>query len=165
VFAGATVETSDGSQKFTITADPTFATYSPALNGYTLAASVASINVPVVDTVAGSAGNVTAGSISVITSAVFGIDSVINGADFTNGADQESDNALKSRFSAYILGLSRGDVYGLTSSILGSGVTVQFALTESYNLDGSRHDGYFFVIADDGSGSPPGAFLQIVDIS
>ena len=127
--AAATVQTGDGSQNFVVIADTAFPTYSATLGGYTLPSSIASIIVPVQDIVPGSAGNVVAGAISVITSAITGIDAVNNPAAFTNGADQESDSSLKSRFAAYILGLSRGDIFGLTAAILGTAVTVQWTLT------------------------------------
>ncbi|MBR0693689.1 baseplate J/gp47 family protein [Bradyrhizobium lablabi] len=159
---GATVQTNDGQNDFAVIADPTFGTYSQDPNGYTLAANVDSIIVPVQAVVAGSAGNVVAGSITVMTSPITGIDTVTNVASFINGADQESDSALKARFAAYILGLSRGDAFGLQASIEGTAVNVQYTLTEAYNLDGSFHPGYFFVVADDGSGSPSPAFLQMV---
>lgn len=159
---GATVQSSDGTQNFTVTADPTNAAFSAVLNGYTLPSSVSSLNVPVVDNVPGSAGNVAIGGISVMTSPVTGIDNVVNGAAFTNGSNQESDAALKLRFQAFILGLSRGDIFGLASSIDGTGITVQYTLTQNFNFDGTFHPGYFFVIADDGSGSPSPAFLATI---
>lgn len=155
----ATVQSSDGSQNFVVTADTTNTAYSPTLGGYVLPASVASVNVPVQDLVPGSAGNVAAGAISVMTTSVTGIDTVVNVAAFSNGADQESDGSLKARFSAYILGLSRGDYYGLAASILSTAVNVQWTLTEFYNFDGSWRLGYYFVVADDGSGSPSETFL------
>lgn len=158
----ATVKTTDGSQSFVVTADATYSSYSASLGGYTMPADIGTLNVPVKAILAGSGGNVTAGAIGVITSSLTGIDTVSNVAAFTNGADQESDNALKKRFSAYIMGLSRGDKYGLTASIEGTAVTVQWSLTESYNLDGSWHPGYFFVVADDGSGAPSPDFLQTI---
>jgi phage-related baseplate assembly protein len=160
--SAATVQTSDGSQSFVVIADTTYATYSSVLGGYTLASSVSSIIVPVEAILAGAGGNVQAGAISVMTSPVTGIDTVMNVATFTNGANQESDSALKQRFSAYILGLSRGDYYGLSASIKGAAVTVQWTLTELYNYDGSYRPGYFFVVADDGSGNPPPAFLTTI---
>jgi uncharacterized phage protein gp47/JayE len=160
IAVGSTVRTGDGTQSFTVTADPTFGSFSQSLNGYTLPASVANVNVPVLNNVPGAAGNVVIGAINVMTSNVTGIDSVINNADFTNGADFEKDAALKLRFVAYILGLARGDIYGLTSAILGTNVTIQWNLTEYYNYDGSVRYGYFFVIADDGSGSPSPGFLS-----
>jgi uncharacterized phage protein gp47/JayE len=162
---GTTVQTGDGTANFVVTADPAFAnwTASPAPGGYTMASLVASILAPVKCQVAGSIGNVQAGAISSITSAVPGVDLVNNIAAYTNGFDKESDSALKKRFSDYILGLSRGDIYGLSASIEGTAVEVQWTLTEGYNLDGTYHPGYFFVVADDGSGAPTPAFLATVD--
>lgn len=159
---GSTIQTADGTQSFSVIANTTYATYGASPSGYTLAADVGSIIVPVQAVVAGSAGNVQAGSISTITSPITGIDTVSNVAAFTNGANQESDSALKRRFAAWILGLSRGDYYGLSASIEGQAVTVQWTLTECYNYDGSYHPGYFFVVADDGSGSPSPAFLATI---
>lgn len=161
---GATLTTNDGNNTpFTVVANATFGTYSvgpPA--GYTLPSSVASITVPVQCSTPGSIGNVQPGALSVMTSPITGIDTVTNIAAYINGANQESDSALKKRFSAYILGLSRGDYFGLNASILGAAVTVQWTLTEDYNFDGSFHPGFFFVVADDGSGSPSAAFLSLI---
>lgn len=158
----ATVQTNDGQSTFAVVADTTNPNYSAALGGYTLAANVGSIIVTVQALVPGSKGNAVAGSITVITSPIIGIDTVTNVAAFINGADQESDSALKVRFASYILGLSRGDAYGLQSSISGTAVNVQYTLTEGYNFDGSYRPGFFFVVADDGSGSPSASFLQSV---
>jgi hypothetical protein len=163
IAVGTTVKSSDGTQSFAVIGDATYATFSATLQGYTLSANVGSIVVPVIDTVAGAAGNVQAGAISVITSPVTGIDNVTNQAAFTNGFDQESDGGLKARFAAYILGLSRGDIYGLTAAILGVDPEVQWTLTEGYNLDGSYHPGFFFVVADDGSGNPTQGFLDSIN--
>ncbi|UGY23708.1 baseplate J/gp47 family protein [Bradyrhizobium septentrionale] len=163
---GATVRTNDSAQtQFTVTADAMFAYFDPVLNGYTLPANLASMIVPVQAVVAGASGNVKAGSITVMTSPITGIDTVINVADFINGVDQELDSQLKKRFSDFILGLARGDLFGLNASIEGSGVNVQYAVTEGYNLDGSYHPGYFFVVADDGSGNPTNAFLTTVTLA
>jgi phage-related baseplate assembly protein len=158
----STVKSSDGSQTFVVIGDTTNPNYSAALGGFTLPSSVASITVAASAQLPGAGGNVSAGAISVITSPITGIDTVNNVAAFTNGANQESDNALKQRFAAYILGLSRGDYYGLNASIEGAAVTVQWTLTEGYNFDGSYHPGYFFVVADDGSGNPSAAFLETI---
>lgn len=160
---GATVKTGDGSNiEFSVVANASYATFSSLLQGYTLPSSVASIVVPVKASVAGASGNVLAGAISSITSPIQGIDAVINAAKYTNGADQEGDSALKKRFSDYILGLSRGDYYGLAASVEGSAPSVQWVLTEGYNYDGSYRPGYFFVVSDDGSGSPTAVFQATV---
>lgn len=156
---GASLQSSDGQQDYAVTADTANSSYSAALGGYTLAANVATLDVPVAALVPGSAGNAAIGGISVLRTAITGIDYVRNGAAFTNGADFEQDSALKKRFSDYILGLARGDIFGLTAAIEGMSITIQWTLTENYNLDGSARYGYFFVVADDGSGSPSTNYL------
>lgn len=162
---GSTSKTNDGNNiSFAVVADPTFGTYSPtpAPGGYTLASSVASIIVPIKAVVPGLSGNISAGALSIPTSPITGIDTVTNVAAFTNGADQEQDTPLKKRFADYILGLSRGDFFGLASSIEGTDVTVQWTYSENVNFDGSYHPGFFFIVADDGSGTPSPDFLQVV---
>jgi uncharacterized phage protein gp47/JayE len=162
IAVGATVQTTDGSQSYAVTGDPTYPTYNSFFQAYYLQPNLASIIVPAAAVVPGSAGNVGAGTITQMTTTLIGFDQVNNPAAFTNGADFESDAALKKRFAAYILGLSRGDLYGVEAAIDGIGVNVQYVIVEDYNLDGSWRPGYFFVVADDGSGAPSPSFLQAV---
>jgi hypothetical protein len=157
---GAVVQTTDGTQNFQITADPTFATYSAVANGYTMPANAPTLTIPASAVIAGSGGNVAAGSISTITTPLQGIDSVTNLAAFVNGEDQESDSELKSRFAAYILGLSRGDIYGTIAALDGAEVGAQFKITEDYTLNGVFTPGYYFIVVDDGSGAPPPSFVS-----
>ena len=159
---GSEVGTLDGLQKFTVYADATYATYNAALGAYVLQPAVGSILVPVIAEVPGAAGNIAAGTLTVLRSVVTGIDDVTNNAAFTNGADFESDAALKKRFSDWILGLSRGDLYGTTAAIEGTEVEVQWTYTEGYNLDGSYRPGYYLIVVDDGSGAPSPSLLQTV---
>lgn len=58
--------------------------------------------------VAGAAGNVSAGAITQINTTIAGITSVTNEAAFTGGADQETDDARKKRFTEFVSGLARG---------------------------------------------------------
>jgi hypothetical protein len=158
---GSTLTTADGNNiQFAVIADTAFATFQPGPPaGYLLPSNIASIIVPVQAVSAGAAGNIIAGAISVMTSPITGIDNVNNVSAFFTGADEESDTALKQRFAAYILGLSRGDFFGLNAALLGAAVNIQFKLTEGYNYDGSYHPGFFFVVVDDGSGTPSPDFL------
>ena len=64
--------------------------------------------VTVLADVAGAAGNVAAGAITTINTAIAGIQSVTNEAAFTGGADQETEDARKKRFTEFISGLARG---------------------------------------------------------
>jgi uncharacterized phage protein gp47/JayE len=163
---GAQAKTNDGKNvSFTVISDPSNAYYSAVLGGYTLPSSVGSFSLPVQCATPGAIGNVKAGAISIISSSLTGIDTVTNIADFINGFDKEQDDSLKARFHAYILGLSRGDLFGLNASVLGVEPEVQYAVTEGYNYDGSYRPGFFFVVADDGSGNPPQSFLNAINLA
>jgi hypothetical protein len=160
VLVGSQVNTADGLRTFNVYADLTAPTYSPLLNGYVMAAGFAFVDVPVVDTQPGTGGNIEQGQLTVMASPITGVDQVINVNPFINGIDVESDAALKKRFSDWILGLSRGDMYGTIAAIEGSELQIQWAIKENYNLDGSWRQGFYLVVVDDGSGNPSTSFMQ-----
>lgn len=167
---GTQVKTGDGSQTFQVTADPTFVTFSATHNGYTLPANTGSIVVPVQALVPGTGGNVSQGSITQITSAIgvqaaTGIDSVTNPADFINGVNSENDDSLKNRFAAFILGLSRGDYFGTQYAVLSVSAFIQWKLAEAEDYAGNFRPGYYYIVADDGSGTPPDTFIEGVMIA
>src|SRR6516164_2724236 len=97
IAVGSTVQTADGTQSYAVIGDATYPTYNSFFQGYYLQPNIASIVVPVAAIVPGSAGNVGAGTITKMTTTLVGIDTVNNPAAFTNGADSESDAALKNR--------------------------------------------------------------------
>lgn len=156
---GSQFQSSDGTQKYTVTANPTFIGYSSALAGYTLAPNTGAISVPVISVKPGAQGNVVAGSITQFASALTGLDRVTNPADLRNGFDSELDLSLKARFAAFILGLSRGDFYGTQYAVLSASITVQWTLTEDFDYAGNWRVGYYYVVADDGSGAPSQDFI------
>jgi uncharacterized phage protein gp47/JayE len=162
VLVGATVQTGDGSQKYTVTLDTTNSAYNSTLGGYVLAAAVASINVPVAALVAGSAGNAQAAQINSITSPISGVDTCSNAAPFTNGADAESDPAFRLRFISYIASLSKATKQAIGNAITSLKQGVTYTLTENLTYGGVAQPGYFYVVVDDGTGSPSGAFLSTV---
>jgi hypothetical protein len=88
---------------------------------------------------------------------VAGIDYATNSAAFTNGADAETDAALKARFQLFILGLRAG-----TDAAIGAAVvSVQQGLTYTI-VDGAPGAGSSTVYVDDGSGAPPSNLLASV---
>ncbi len=152
---GATVKTSDGLQVFTVYADPTNSAFSPALAGYVMPAMALSVNVPVAAAVPGAAGNVAAGTLSLISSAVAGVDTVANPALFINGSDFETDAAMKARFVLTIAGMRDATESAIGKAILALGVNLQYAITSNANPDGSTNYGMVTVFVDDGSGAIP----------
>jgi hypothetical protein len=159
---GSMFQTQGGDQKYAVMPNATFTGWSAALNGYTLAANTQSIQVPIQGTSPGSASNVIAGAINQFASPLVGLDYVTNPAALLNGFDSEPDQRLKDRFAAFILGLSRGDFYGTEYAILSTGITVQWTLTEDFDYAGNWRPGYYYVVADDGSGSPGSDFMTAV---
>ncbi|MEN7527032.1 baseplate J/gp47 family protein [Cupriavidus sp. DL-D2] len=159
---GATVQTGDGSQQYSVTADATNPAYNGTLGGYVMVASVGSVVVPVVALVAGAAGNAIGGAVSTIVGAISGVDTVTNAAGFANGADAEDDAALRTRFIAYVRSLSKAtkDAIGYAITSLQQGVT--YSLVENETYAGAVQMGYFYAVVDDGSGAPTGTFLSTV---
>jgi uncharacterized phage protein gp47/JayE len=100
--SGVQVETADASTVYGVITDTSNAAWNAQLGGYLMAGGASSLDLPVKCLTAGVSGNVQAGTISLIATAVPFVDTVTNAAPFENGADQESDAALKARFVNYI---------------------------------------------------------------
>ena len=156
---GALVRTSDGAQTFAVTANPASPAYSPAQGGYVLAAGLASLDVTVQAQTAGSAGNVLAGSVSLLATAMPGIDSVSNSAPFQNGVDPESDEALRSRFTNYLDSRSRATPLAIGYAITAIQQGLEYSIQENQDTSGAWRPGSFVITVDDGSGSPPVSLL------
>jgi len=159
---GTTIQTGDGTQQFTVTLDTTNPAYSASLGGYVLAAAVASINVPVTAVTAGASGNVSAGQLNTLTQAVTGVDTVSNSAAFANGADAESDAALRLRFIAYIASLSKATKGAIDYAITSLKQGITYTRVENQQYNGTTDYGYFYVVIDDGTGAPGSTLLNAV---
>ncbi len=159
---GTAVSTTGNTQSFLVIADPTNPAYSAANNGFTLAAGVASLNVAVVASVAGSAGNIQPGAVRVLSSAIPGVDTVTNALAFAEGMDAESDTAFRARFGNYLASLSRATNVAIGSAISAIQQGLSFVINENINQAGATQMGFFVVTVDDGSGDPPASLLGTV---
>jgi hypothetical protein len=157
VSPGATLKTADGTLTFTVVADTAQGAWNATAGAYQFGSGATSIAVTVQCGTAGAAGNVLAGAISVISSALPGVDTATNASPFANGIDAESDAALKARFVNYISSLSRATDGAVRAAI--SGVQQKLAFTVAENTPSA---GYFTVTVDDGSGAPSSALLARV---
>lgn len=72
--------------------------YAQTTVGAVIASGETSTDVPVQSVAAGSAGNIPAGLLNTIASALTGVTSCVNADALTGGQDQESDDALRTRF-------------------------------------------------------------------
>lgn len=152
---------------FTIVADPgnTTGFFNAVFNAYVITASTSSANVIVNCNTTGTIGNVAIGQISQIYTPVggppiTGIQIVANAAAFTNAVNQESDPALKARFT---LAMSGGRVGSINAEAFAV-YSVQEGLTVSVgdleHPDGSSWPGGFTIVVNElGQSSGPGAPL------
>jgi uncharacterized phage protein gp47/JayE len=156
---GTQVLTADGTQTFAVTTDTTNTAWQASLNGYTLAAGTATVSVPVAAVVAGSAGNVQAGSITLIAAAIPGVDTVANAQPTAGGVDAESDPAFRARFQLFLAALSRATPLAIGSAVLSTRQGLSYAIAENVSPAGAPLMGSFVVTVDDGTGYPAQATL------
>ena len=156
---GGQVKTADGTQTFNIVADPNNVTgnWNAGSAAYSMGAGIASIAVLIQAANAGTQGNVVAGAVSVLATAIPGIDYVSNAAATSGGLNEESDAAARARFQLWVNSRSLGTVLAVETAALSvqQGVTV---LVE----ENTPSLGFFTVIVDDGTGSPPSSLLSAI---
>ena len=151
---GALVQNGDGSQRFAVYADSQNSSYSAEAGGYIMPANVASLLVPVQAVTPGRGGNVASGAVTLVASAISGVDAVTNQGGFINGADAESDLALRSRFRLFINSLAKATEGAIGYAIASLGQGLQYVIRSNQRLDGTFEPGFVTVIVDDGSGQP-----------
>jgi phage-related baseplate assembly protein len=159
---GTTIATSDGSARFIVTADTTNAAWSAAQNGYLLGAGVSSVTVPIAALAAGSAGNILPGTISLIATALPGIDSVTNLLALSGGLDAESDIAFRTRFQLFIDSRSRATLQAVSYAATSVQQNITCAVIENSDAAGDFEPGHFVVYVDDGTGAPVASLLTAV---
>ena len=157
ILPGVQVKTVDGTQIFTVTTDTTNAAWNATLGGYFLAASGVSLSLPTQAATAGVAGNVLAGTVALLSTAISGIDGVTNTLAATGGMDAESDTALRRRFVAYINSRARGTLAAVGYAVVAVRQGLTYAIAEN-----SPSIGRFAVYVDDGSGAPAASLLASV---
>lgn len=160
---GTVIQTADGTQQFTVVADTTQTAYNATLGGYVIAAGINSAVATVQAVNTGTATNVLANTVTTLTQAVQYVDTVTNAANFTNGVNAETDTAFRARFVTYINSLSKATKAAIGAAILAVQQGLQYTLTENQTYAGSTQMGNFFVVVDDGSGTPPDALVSSVN--
>ena len=159
---GTTVRTADLSQTFSVVGAANIPAFSSAQNGYVLAVGISSLDVPVTAVSPGSAGNVQAGSVTLLGTAVPGIDQVTNSAAFQGGMDAESDSAFRSRFQSFMASRSRATPAAIGFAVLSIQQGLNYTIQENIDQMGNPTLGNFVVTVDDGTGYPSAALLATV---
>lgn len=148
--------------RYKVTADSSAFDYDPQLDAYIIRPGLTSCNAKVIAADVGVSGNVNAGQIVRIASAVPGIDNVINDQAFVNGTDVESDDLLRIRFALFIQSLSRATKVAVASAVVNVRSNAIYTITENSDLNGATELGQFVIAIDDGSGSPPDVLIDSV---
>lgn len=157
---GTVVKTASGGIPFLVDTDTTSATWNASINGYIVPAGISSVDLPIVAQNAGSFGNVIAGAITVVATAVPGLDFVSNASALSGGADAESDNRFRERFQAYINSRSRATADAVAYALTSLQQSIRFVQFENTDTSGAFLPGHFLVVVDDGSGQPSAALLS-----
>lgn len=159
---GALVQTSDGSQQFSVIVNAGNAAYNAGLNGYVINAGVTSLAVPVQAVTAGAAGNVAASTITVLAQSIPYVDTVANSAQMTGGQDAETDAAALARFQLWVNSLSKATKAAIGAAIQSVQAGLTYQIFEGVNYAGSPQYWYFYAIVDDGTGAPSNTLLTNV---
>jgi uncharacterized phage protein gp47/JayE len=162
---GALVRTADGSQSFSVVSDATNPAWSTALNGYVLAAGIASVSVPVTAVAPGSAGNVQAGTVTLLATAIPGVDTANNAAAMAGGLDPETDAALRARFANYIATRAEATAEAVQYAVLAIQQGLSVRVAENSDTEGNYRPGNFVVTVDDGTGSPSSSLLSTCSVA
>lgn len=147
---------------YDVVEDSTNSAWSAADNAYVRPAGTASIAVPVQCEAAGTAGNVAAGAICLLGSAISGIDTVTNDAALTNGSDGETDAALRTRFVSYINSRSKATLVAIENAITDVSADLIYQVIENVDASGAFLPGNVVAFIDDGSGDASDAVIDEV---
>ena len=122
--------------------------------GYDVDAADVSVLVRVMAQQPGSAGNVIADTVTLLASAIPGIDSATNPLPMSGGLDAETDAALRSRFAGYLDSRNRatGQAVGFAIESVSQGIS--YTIAERTDASGAVRPGHFTVTVDDGTGAP-----------
>lgn len=152
--------------QFTTIVDTTNPNYDLTTNSYVIPIGTSSINVPVQCTQTGTIGNVQAGQISVIFSSLINVPNVTNSSGFTNGSNIATDTQTKTDFVLYLQSLSRATYLAIAFAIVSTPIygtqVKRYQIIENKDTSGSTLYGFFFVVVDDGSGSPSSDLINAV---
>jgi hypothetical protein len=159
---GSIVKTADGLLSFAVAQEDTLSTWQPAVSAYVIPSGVASVDLPVICGTSGAVGNVLASTINVIAASLPGIDLVNNADPLSNGADAETDQALRNRFQGYLSSRSRATLGAIQNAIAGVRQGLNVSVEQNTGLGSTPQIGAFLVIIDDGTGYPASDLLASI---
>lgn len=162
VQVGAIAQTTTGIE-FIVIADIANPAYNASLNGYVMPIGQSNVTVPAQAIISGAAGNVSANTITVISTVIVGVDTVTNPSAAAGGQDKESDDEVKDRFVLFLASLARATKEALEYAITITQDGIKYNLVENIDYTtGSPLLGQFWAVIDGGNGSAPTQLQQNV---
>lgn len=152
---GATIQSNAGQIAYVVVADPSNPSYNQALAGYPMPSDGTTVTATIQAVQAGTASNVIAGILTTLTSAIPGIDQVVNLQPIDNAQDAETDTAYRARFIQFLNSLSKATAGAIDAAVEKVQQGLSWIKLENQTPDGLIREGFFSVVAEDGSGSLP----------
>jgi uncharacterized phage protein gp47/JayE len=160
VAMNSVVQTPGSGIQFSPALDYNQASFDPVRGFYYFTPSQATISITIEALVAGTSGNVAAGTLTQIVAGFSGVNSVTNPAAVTNAQDAASDPVAKALFPSYIAGLPSACVDAWENAIKSQGQNVTYQLIEYLTFSGAAFVSGVTVVVDDGSGNASTPFLN-----
>lgn len=158
----ATVRTRDNTWTFQVVADRSHSAWSEEQQGYVLGAGVATLTVPVVALTPGAGGNAAAGSVTLMSSPIPGVDTVTNAEAMVGGTEAETDEAFRQRFRDYLGSLSKATRPAIDYAVGQVQAGLSWSVLEGQQPDGAPAPATFTLVVDDGTGTPSADLLAKV---
>ncbi len=162
IVPGTLVKTTDGATSFQVVEDTTTSIWQPSLAAYVIPAGILSADLPVLCTTGGAAGNVLAGTVTLIAASLNGVDQVNNADPFSSGSDAEPDAAFRRRFQTYLDSRSRATLVAVQDAIANVRQGLEFVIDENTGATLQPQIGSFLVTLDDGTGYPSTDLISAV---
>lgn len=159
---GGIVQTAINGVQFTLIGDTNQPAYDPVRNLYVFGSTQNQIQVLIQALIPGSAGNVAPGTVTQMVAGLVGVNSVTNPLQGVNGADKESDSALKSRFVRYLRSLRTSNKDSIDAAVESVQPNLSYKTIQYQHFDGTAFPAGFTVVVDDGTGNASTPFLNAV---
>jgi uncharacterized phage protein gp47/JayE len=150
---GTIIKTTDGSVSFTVAPDPSNPAWLVSSGSYFVSVGVTAIDLPIIAASGGAVGNVLPQTITVLASAVPGIDFVDNENQTSGGGDPESDADFRVRFANFFAARSRATIDAIGYAISQVGANLTYLIQENVDASGTFRPGNILIVVDDGSGT------------
>ena len=151
--------------QFALIPDPNNPASSVPLGGYVFPANALTMQASARCLLAGTVGNVNAGTLTVIATPNVPADTVTNPNGVSNGQPQEQDGPLRQRFADWFSGLALGVERAICAAVAETQVGIAFTYNDLTYTDGTAKDGFFTIVADDGSGAISAGLLAEISTS